>query len=859
MPSPTDWTPERWRHASDLLDALLDLPPEKRTAHLATVAETDSDLAADAARLLGRDASHLDRLRDALEQHTGDLLDELPIVASMPTAFGSYRVADEIGRGGMGVVYRCERDDGAFEQTVAVKVLHVGVGADVSERFRTEQRILARLDHPGIARLIDGGVTAGGQPFFVMDYVEGVPITEYASDKPLNERLDLFRQVCDAVHYAHQRLVIHRDLKPSNVLVTPGGQVKLLDFGIAKLIDADAAFTVPVTQPDARWMTPTYASPEQIRGDEPTTATDVYALGILLFELLTGRLPYDLPDRARRAAEHAILETAPHKPSTMLVRAEPSERALTASVRGDLDQVVLTALRKEPERRYESAAAFAADVGRWSQGEAVLAQPDTLGYRARTFTRRRRRPLLAGFGLLLLLTLVGVSYVRGIAESRDAATLRAQESEAALGFLSGIFEANDPERNLGDVPTARDLLDAASQRLAADSAMAPSVRVRVGLAMARAWESLGDPKRHEAEARSALHATNSDTLAALAMAEMATAALNYGNTDSARVRYEWAADAARRGRMGRPNRRAIGMDLISLYWRTNLLDSAQAVIDRLQTDALPSELAFQIDLSTQSGSIYRTASRFDEAEAARRRAYALSLALYGPDSLATARALYSVAGALPRGTEDRHSAILDSVAQMRTRQIEAGSPVTNFDAGLASMLAHHAKRRGDMQNADTFSARALHIVESIFGPDNAKTTTRLLDRCYFLYSVGRFEEAVAPCRRSVSIRQTYMESGSGPLINSKQGLAYVLLATGDCRTALDMSREILRDFPDLPNYVVAKSLGTRARSLTCLGRSEASSAWSEYVAQARHVAADGRVRFAEQLAEAIADSTAAAR
>jgi non-specific serine/threonine protein kinase/serine/threonine-protein kinase len=325
---------------------------------------------------------------------------------------GAYAIVRELGRGGMGAVYLAQRADGAFEKQVAIKVLKRGTDTDeVLRRFQSEREILARLNHPNIARLLDAGTTDDGLPYFVMDYVDGKPITRYADDDRLSltERLNQFRVVCSAVGYAHQNLIIHRDLKPNNVLVTNEGEVKLLDFGIAKLVQQVESEHPNVTITMLRVMTPEYASPEQVKGEPVTTVSDVYSLGVFLYELLTGERPYKFTRRTPDVITKAICEQEPERPSTAVARATPKSKIEIRNsriLRGDLDNIVLKALRKEPERRYRSVDQFSADIRRHLEGLPVLARKDTAAYRASKFVQRHKLGVAAA-GLVALALVAG--------------------------------------------------------------------------------------------------------------------------------------------------------------------------------------------------------------------------------------------------------------------------------------------------------------------------------------------------------------------------------------------------------------------------------------------------------------------
>lgn len=457
---------QRWQSIRTVFDAAVELPPANRDGFLADTCGGDAELRREVASLL---AAH-DAGPGLLDETGPDLAARLEwgvdgLDAEDDALPGHlvdhYRIEERIGAGGMGVVYRAVREDGRFRRAAALKVVKRGMDTEsVLERFRAERRILASLEHEGIARLYDGGMTEDGRPYFVMELVEGLPIHRYCRerDASLSERLELFRQVCAAVDYAHRNLVVHRDLKPSNVLVTETGRVKLLDFGIAKLLDDDDPDALPATRVGQRPLTPLYACPEQIRGERITTAADVYGLGILLYELLAGRNPHQPDDDATAFdALRAAAETDPAPPSRV---ADRWRRRL----RGDLDTIVLKALHREPDRRYGSPQALADDIARHLEGRPVTAHRDSLGYRLRKFVRRNRTvtAVTAVAFLVVLGFAIGMSILAG-RNARQAVEIRAERdrAEEITGVLVSMFDLSDPYGTgivRGDTLSVRDFL-----------------------------------------------------------------------------------------------------------------------------------------------------------------------------------------------------------------------------------------------------------------------------------------------------------------------------------------------------------------------------------------------------------------
>jgi serine/threonine protein kinase/tetratricopeptide (TPR) repeat protein len=509
--------PQRWDEIKGKLDAVLELEPARRSAYLDQIAGSDPEMYQELESLL---ASHENAGTDFLNPPPPQTLPDQTAPnqrdAMIGRRLGTYEIVEQIGAGGMGEVYRAFRADDQYRKQVAIKLVRAGQDSEfVVRRFKNERQILASLDHSNIARLLDGGTTEQGVPYFVMELIEGQPIDEYCDHHklPTAERLRLFSQVSSAVQYAHQHLIIHRDIKPSNILVTAEGVPKLLDFGIAKILDTDAIEgTFERTMTLFRILTPGYASPEQVKGEPITTASDVYSLGVVLYELLTGRCPYRLTGRTPNEVSQAVCEFEPGKPSTVVLREEPAESGhdpitpasisavrdgspekLSKRLRGDLDNIVLMALRKEPQRRYVSVEQFAEDIRRHLENLPVVARQDTAGYRTSKFMSRHKTGVGAA-AIVALTLLVGMAVT--LRETRIA---RAERARAERRFndvralaKSFMFDFDDAIQNLPGATHARQMLVTAALQYLDSLAQESKGDRSLQSELATAYEKVGD-------------------------------------------------------------------------------------------------------------------------------------------------------------------------------------------------------------------------------------------------------------------------------------------------------------------------------------------------------------------------------
>lgn len=679
---------DRWDEVDALLARALDLPRAEQVPFVRAECGDDTELAQLVVGLLEVYASEREPLSPSdsvLRVAFSDPPDAAagPLVGSLA---GPYRLVELIGRGGMGLVFRGERADGAFEREVAVKVFHRDPAVEwLADRFALERQILATLNHPGIAQMLDGGVTAEGRPFLVMELVDGVPIDRHARERRLgvDDKVRLVREVGEAVEHAHRHLVVHRDLKPSNILVTVDGPVKLLDFGIAKLLSPDPLeASDSVTRADRRFATPEYAAPEQLLGEPVSTLTDVYSLAALLYELLTGVRPYERRE-GESVLERMIRGDEPTAPSTA-VAASDTDGELSRSLGGDLDAILLRALQTRPESRYPSMGAFLDDLTRYLEGRPVVARGDARWYRARRFARRHRAPLAAAAGAVLLLagSAAGLALQRAaVVAERDRAEAAAeraqQESRTArevTAFLVDLFEASDPAAQRGDTLTVRALLQRGVERVDRDLADEPLVRSELLLALSDVNLRVGDTDEADRLAGRAVDLRRDSTEA----------------PDSAVV-----VALLRRANVQRRQR----------FWARSIA-SLRGALDLL---ASPPEMTLAADVHMQLGDVYKNLEQLDSAEFHLRRAMEFNDRL-GWDNMGTRG---SLAGVLRRrgdldGAADLYRQVVDQGRQTGSRGPSA------FALSLND-LAVTLRMSGEYEAAADAYREALDSLELVYG------------------------------------------------------------------------------------------------------------------------------------------------
>ncbi|MBS0583664.1 MAG: serine/threonine protein kinase [Proteobacteria bacterium] len=786
------------RRVGELFDAAIDIAPEERAVWLDRACDGDAVLRAEVECLLRADA----RASDFLEAPPALIAAASATAAphgaeGMPHRFGVYRVLRSIGSGGMGEVWLAERSDGEFEQRVAVKQL-AWPTPGLLQRFRRERQILARLEHASIARLIDGGIGADGAPYLVMEYVDGVPITDFARARALDvrARLHLFLRVCEAVQYAHQNLVVHRDLKPANIFVTADGTPKLLDFGIAKVLattDADAP-----TQTAARLLTPDYAAPEQFTGAAITTATDVYALGVVLYELLADRRPpradFGMP---RDGTQHA---GEPPPPSAALdstaIDANPRRRAL----RGDLDRIALTAIAAEPPRRYASAEALATDIRRHLEGRPIAARRDSVGYRFRKFARRNRYVLGAAAIAFAACLAAAVVSLRQASIARD----EAQRAAAVRQFMVTVFQQANPEENKGRPLDAHQLLEKGEQQMRRRFAGQPALQTDVSALLAQLYVDLGDYARADTLLKQALVASEAaripDEVRGRVLVSLATLE---GEVQS---RFADSLAHARQGvALLQPTRERNAEHIAQAHWvmaadliAQNDSDGAIALLH----EAIPRDQAVLGERSepvaeawVKLGRASAELERWMDADAAFDQALRIMRGIYGEDSLHAAHVLNEIgslhyqAGDFARAEEAHRKAL-----QMKIGILDPDNPDT---------LSLRHNLLGDIEGAGRYAEalpQRLQLLEQAkASPAVAAAPLQIvayLDGAAQDYqALGRFAEARALLEQALALIDKAQGQRSQHSVTTRSHLGTVLLLQGHFAEAEAAFREALATKP----------------------------------------------------------------
>jgi eukaryotic-like serine/threonine-protein kinase len=772
----------RWQKIQTLFHEAADLPQPEQAAFLRERCGDDPALLAEVENLLREDAAGNSLLERDVAHVAHDVLADSS--SSTPTLeqFGRYQIKRVLGAGGMGIVYLAEREDLGSE--VAIKILRdAWLSPARRERFAFEQRTLAQLNHPYIARLYDADTSPDGTPFFAMEFVEGEPLTAYCAKHgcSIEQRLKLFREVCEAVVYAHQHAVIHRDLKPSNILVKEDGTVRLLDFGIAKQLEV-LGESVEQTMTGLRLMTPAYASPEQIRGDQVGIQTDVYSLGVVLYELLSGQLPFDLSSRTPAQAEKILTEQEPERLSIVALRAAEKSETTNAfasaskSLWSDLDVLCLTAMHKDPRRRYASAEALLRDVDHYLKGEPLEARPDSARYRLRKFVTRNRGAVTAAAASVLLLAGLVTFFTVRLAIARNAALAQAARTQRIQKFMTNLFQGGDEAAGPADSLRVVTLLDRGVQEAQALSAE-PAVQAELYETLGGIYQKLGKLDQANTLLQSALDAHKAHFGAD--SPEVAQTLVAIGQLRSDQAKLDEAEKFTQQGlEMARrhqpPTSPAVVKAMIAygrvLAQRGSYDHAIQVLTDAVNVESKPGRAPADLvnSLSALAEANY-SAGHYPVADSLYRRVLEMHRKMYG----------------------ERHPSVADDLGNIAAIQQDLGF----------------------YTEAEKFDRQALDITQSYYGKDHPKTAINLTMLGRALEFENKFDESDAVLNQALAIQEKVYGSVHSSVAETLNELAANKSMRNDMDGAIVIFRrvvEIYRSIYGDHHYFVAIALANVA-------------------------------------------------
>ena len=791
---------QRWQRVSAIFDVAAEASPSSRGALLDHLCGADAELRREVEALLAADAradafdSGVDSARVAAAT---DWVDSATVESlSGGERIGPWRILRELGRGGMGVVFLAERADGQYEQQTAIKLIKRGMDSDaVQTRFLRERQILARLEHPHIARLLDGGIAADGRPYFAMEYIDGSPLLAYCAELrlALEKRIELFLDICAAVQFAHGQLVVHRDIKPSNILVAANGSTKLLDFGIAKLLDDSLGAQTNATVDAAQHpLTLAYAAPEQLRGEPVGIATDVYALGGVLYELLTGVRPFDLGDAPTLDDVQRVLDaTAPPAPS---MRCSSASLVSAHSLRGDLDMIVQAAMKREPQRRYSTVEAFAADLRRYLGGRPIAARRDSSTYRIGKFVARHRTGVAASvFGMIALIAALGMAVWQARAKTREA-----QASQEVTAFLVGLFAGSDPTHSGGAAISAQDLLDQGAKRLQGKLENAPMLRARLLNTVATTYTALGLYDRALPLAEQALMLRRQNL--AGNDPELADSLDELGQIHTQKADYAQAepllheALAVRRSQLGEDDPATIETlgNLGALLQSRGDFQAADllfvAALQAAQRHYGDAAVETALRLDDEATNLDNLGKKID-ALATYRRALAIREKNLGGDDPDVATSLHNTGTILDEsGNEEEARILLERALAIRRKVFGPGHPLVGFTE-LALAGVYQGLDRFD--DAEKIADDALLIFRRTLPADHPKISESLNMLMILHVSRRDFVTAVALGHEVVARYQQTLGPDHPNTLTAENNLSFALKHTGNSIEAEQMQRDVL--------------------------------------------------------------------
>ncbi|MFZ0454677.1 MAG: serine/threonine-protein kinase [Ignavibacteriaceae bacterium] len=854
---------DQWQKIGIIFEEALKLDEPERTEFLLDACGNDSELLAEVRSLIDADTN----VPSVLKGQASDAINIPPRKNYEGTIIGSYKIISQIAEGGMGSVFLAERADGQFEQKVALKLIKPGMNSsEIIKRFQFERQILARLQHPNIARLLDGGLTEENLPYFTMDYVEGENIYEYCNKNNLsiNERLKLFSKVCNAIQYAHQNLVIHRDLKPSNIIVKKDGTVKLLDFGIAKVFTEDDSFEQSaLTRTGLFVMTPEYASPEQIRGEAITTSTDIYSLGLILYQLITGEKAYEIKTQSPLELEKIICFTEPAKPSSAIkslqlkdkIKAEKISRAhktgidkLIKTLSGDLDNICLTALRKEQERRYSSAEQFQQDIENYLYGRPVSARQNTIYYRTNKFIVRHKIAVISAFSIFLIGAMLTTFYFIQLKKERDKAQNEAQKAEQVSEFLKNIFKLSDPYEARGETITARELLDKGAQKIDQELSGQPDVKATMLSLIGGVYTNLGLFDKSEILLKKALDIRNkfnsnsmeeakslrdlgqlytykgeyskADTLLTKALniyknnslkednnygwiiGNLAWVYKSTGNYSKSESYYKKAIEVLKKNKDNNEELLTMMNNFALELHEEGNYDDAEKMFDetlRLQKKLYGDKPHPEISTTTYNlAELLRDRGKYDEAEKMFKTSLSMDTQLSGPENPDVAYSLQGLASVYKiKGDFNEAKKLFVNVLNMRKKFLGDNHPDVAYAISNIGLL-YFAEEKYD--SSKKYYERALLLHKKLNGPNHPSVAICLNKLGFINYKKGNYKKGENQIRQSMQIIEKSIGTKNLTYSSDLLILSFIKSALNDYDSVAILNKEVLK--------AAAESMGT---------------------------------------------------
>ncbi|MCB9249981.1 MAG: serine/threonine protein kinase [Ignavibacteriales bacterium] len=745
-----------WEKVEKLFEEAIELDKDKRISFLKNKCGNNKKLFDEVVSLLEAD----ENVNPVLDKKASDIINIEEKINFIGQQIGVYKIIKEIATGGMGSVFLAERCDGIFEQKVALKIIKPGLSTiPIIRRFQHERQILANLQHPNIARLFDGGVTEDRRPFFTMEYVDGIPIDEYCDKNKLtiNERLNLFIKVCEAVQYAHNNLVIHRDLKPSNILIKNDGTLKLLDFGISKVLSAESnnQDLPTITQAEINLMTPEYSSPEQIKNTQISVSTDVYSLGLILYKLLSGKPAHEFKTRSFHEYEKVVCEQKIPTPSTVLVKSNEQieesvlfdisqNRKISLSklkkvLNGDLDNICMMALRKEPERRYASAEMLAYDIERYLNSLPILARKESFIYTSKKFIVRHKAAVITAAVLFFIVNGLILFYTIQLKNERDRATFEAKKSEQVASFLQELFLVSDPDESKGETITARELLDRGAKNLKSSLETEPEIKAKLQNTIGKVYTNLGMYNSAEDIFQSIKENSN---LEKLDKETYISTLINLGSIYRLRGKFKLAED---------------------------ILMNAKSRCEKYLKKNNP----LFGDCFLNLGGYYYEMGVFDKSYNFYKKAEQVYKFNFGEENSQFVDAIYSLAILeFDEGNSKKSDSLYRKALEINLKiNGEINATTATIQNGLASVLRH----TGEFEESKTLYQKVLKTRIKLFGnnhPDVAHTLNHL-SRLY--YNQEEYEKAEPLARRALEIRENLYNENHPEVMASRSSLAGTLI------------------------------------------------------------------------------------